>query len=59
MQQTLRDGHLVPTRADTRLHAGDEVLTLTEPGHEPDLDALFRDRGDNRDRKRSGQPDEA
>lgn len=50
----IRHGHLMPIRADTRLQAGDEVLTLTEPGQEPDLDGLFRGRSENPDGKPSG-----
>jgi potassium/hydrogen antiporter len=38
----IRDGHLVPVRADTRLRAGDEVLVLADPEHAGDLDSLFR-----------------
>jgi cell volume regulation protein A len=38
----IRDGQLVPARADTRLEAGDEVLVLTEGDETPGLDELFR-----------------
>ncbi len=55
----IRNGHLVPIRADTRLHAGDEVLTITEPGQQRDLDTLFQSPRDKGDDKRPGQPDEA
>jgi cell volume regulation protein A len=41
----IRDGRLVPARADTRLQAGDEVLILADPDPDPgdglDLDGLF------------------
>jgi potassium/hydrogen antiporter len=38
----IRDGQLVPARADTRLEAGDEVLILTEGDETPGLNELFR-----------------
>jgi potassium/hydrogen antiporter len=38
----IRNGHLVPVRADTRLQAGDEVLMLADPEHGPRLERLFR-----------------
>jgi potassium/hydrogen antiporter len=38
----IRDGQLVPARADTRLEAGDEVLVLTEGDETPGLNELFR-----------------
>lgn len=38
----IRDGHLVPPRADTRLQAGDEVVMLADPEHEADLRRLFQ-----------------
>ena len=38
----IRHGHLVPARGDTRLHAGDEVVTLTDPEAEAAVDGLFR-----------------
>jgi cell volume regulation protein A len=38
----IRDGHLVPARADTRLQAGDEVVMLADPEHEADLRSLFQ-----------------
>ncbi|HZD37453.1 MAG TPA: potassium/proton antiporter [Actinomycetes bacterium] len=37
----IRRGHLVPARADTRLRAGDEVLTLTDPASGDDDRRLF------------------
>jgi potassium/hydrogen antiporter len=37
----IRHGHLVPARSDTRLHAGDEVLTLTDPAAGDDHRELF------------------
>ena len=36
-----RDGALVPVRRDTTLHAGDEVLLLTDPDATTDPQALF------------------
>jgi cell volume regulation protein A len=38
----IRDGQLVPARADTRLEPGDEVLVLTEGDETPGLNELFR-----------------
>ena len=38
----IRDGQLVPARADTQLEAADEVLVLTEGDETPGLDELFR-----------------
>jgi potassium/hydrogen antiporter len=38
----IRDGQLIPARADTRLEAGDEVLVLTEGDETPGLNELFR-----------------
>ncbi|HEY2518996.1 MAG TPA: potassium/proton antiporter [Streptosporangiaceae bacterium] len=37
----IRDGQLVPARADTRLSAGDEVLLLAEDDEVPGLKELF------------------
>ena len=37
----VRDGQLVPARADTRLEAGDEVLVQAEGDEVPDLKQLF------------------
>ena len=36
-----RDGGLLPITGDTLLRAGDEVLVLTDPTHDPDPSALF------------------
>jgi cell volume regulation protein A len=48
----IREGHLVPARADTHLQAGDEVLTLTDPVTGDDESKLFDadpdQRGDGR-----------
>jgi cell volume regulation protein A len=41
----VRDGQLVPARADTRLSAGDEVLLLAEDDEIPGLAELFRGTG--------------
>jgi cell volume regulation protein A len=38
----IRDGQLLPARADTQLEAGDEVLVLTEGDETPGLNELFR-----------------
>ena len=38
----IRDGQLVPARADTRLEPADEGLVLTEGDETPGLDELFR-----------------
>jgi len=37
----IRQGHLVPAHSDTRLRAGDEVLTLTDPTTGDDQSKLF------------------
>jgi hypothetical protein len=36
-----RKGALVPIRGDSVLHAGDEVLLLTDPGTDTDPKRLF------------------
>jgi cell volume regulation protein A len=41
----IRDGQLVPARADTELSAGDEVLLLAEDDEIPGLAELFRGTG--------------
>jgi cell volume regulation protein A len=48
----IRQGHLVPVRADTELRAGDEVVTLTDPDATKAVDGLFQasdDHGDTRE----------
>jgi potassium/hydrogen antiporter len=37
----IRDGQLVPVQGATTLHAGDEILALTDPEHTPDPTAVF------------------
>jgi len=37
----VRDGQLVPIRRDTRLHAGDDVLVLADPGLREKLARAF------------------
>jgi cell volume regulation protein A len=37
----IRDDQLVPVRGSTTLHAGDEILALTDPQRGPDLTPIF------------------
>jgi cell volume regulation protein A len=37
----VREGRLVPVSGDTRLHAGDEVMVLADPGLREELEAAF------------------
>ena len=41
----IRQGRLVPVRADTQLRAGDEVVTLTDPDAADAVNGLFQPRG--------------
>jgi potassium/hydrogen antiporter len=41
----IRGGRLVPVRASTTLHAGDEALVLAGSDQKGDLAALFTSRG--------------
>jgi potassium/hydrogen antiporter len=43
----LRHGELVPVRPDTRLHAGDEIITMTDREAEDAVNGLFRPSGDH------------
>jgi cell volume regulation protein A len=40
----IRDDQLVPVRGSTTLHAGDEILALTDPERGPDLTPIFTTR---------------
>ena len=40
----IRDDQLVPVRGSTTLHAGDEILALTDPESGPDLTPIFTTR---------------
>ena len=42
----IRDDQLVPVRGSTTLHAGDEILALTDPERGPDLAPIFTARSD-------------
>jgi NhaP-type Na+/H+ and K+/H+ antiporter len=42
----IRDDQLVPVRGATILHAGDEILALTDPERDPDLVPIFTARAD-------------
>jgi len=42
----IRDDQLVPVRGSTTLHAGDEILALTDPERDPDLAPIFTARSD-------------
>jgi cell volume regulation protein A len=42
----IRDDQLVPVRGSTTLHAGDEILALTDPERGPDLASIFTARSD-------------
>jgi cell volume regulation protein A len=42
----IRDDQLVPVRGSTTLHAGDEILALTDPERGPDLAPIFAARSD-------------
>ena len=44
----IRDDQLVPVRGSTTLHAGDEILALTDPERGPDLGPIFTTRPDTR-----------
>jgi cell volume regulation protein A len=42
----IRNDQLVPVRGATTLHAGDEILALTDPERDPDLAPIFAARSD-------------
>jgi cell volume regulation protein A len=45
----IRDGQLVPVHGSTMLHAGDEILALTDPERTLDLAPVFTGRQGPRD----------
>jgi cell volume regulation protein A len=45
----VRDDQLVPVRGSTTLHAGDEILALTDPERGFDLAPIFTSRSDTSD----------